>query len=252
LFEEGELVVLVDELTASASEVLAGALQDWDRATIIGRRTFGKGLVQEQYPLSDGSAIRLTVARYFTPVGRSIQRSYKNGKKEYMDDIMERYHTGEMVSPDSIKAANGKIFITKLKKRKVYGGGGIMPDIFVAMDTGTIDKSIIRLFTDGSLNTFMYNYYIQHRSEINKFSSPADFVAKYNNIEDAWSSLLDFAAKDTVDLKNISAADKNYLQKSIRAQLARYQWRTEGYYEVMNSFDPGIKKAMEELSKTKK
>lgn len=252
LFEEGELVVLVDELTASASEVLAGALQDWDRATIIGRRTFGKGLVQEQYPLSDGSAIRLTVARYFTPVGRSIQRSYKNGKKEYMDDIMERYHTGEMVSPDSIKAANGKIFITKLKKRKVYGGGGIMPDIFVAMDTGTIDKSIIRLYMDGSLNTFMYNYYIQHRSEINKFNSPADFVAKYNNIEDAWSSLLDFAAKDTVDLKNISASDKNYLQKRIRAQLARYQWRTEGYYEVMNSFDPGIKKAMEELSKTKK
>lgn len=252
LFEEGALVVLTDELTASASEVLAGALQDWDRATIIGRRTFGKGLVQEQYPLGDGSAIRLTVARYFTPVGRSIQRSYKNGKKEYMDDIMERYHNGELVNADSIKAASGKIFITKIKKRKVYGGGGILPDVFVAMDTGTIDKSIIRLFREGSLNAFMYNYYIQHRAEINKFNSPADFISKYNNIEDAWRSLVDFAAKDTVDLKNIPASDKDYLQKRIRAQLARYQWRSEGYYEVMNSFDAGIKKAMEELSKIKK
>jgi carboxyl-terminal processing protease len=252
LFEEGELVVLVDEFSASASEVLTGALQDWDRATIIGRRTFGKGLVQEQYSLSDGSAIRLTVARYYTPVGRSIQRSYEKGKKVYMDDLIERYHNGEMVHPDSIKAANGKFFETKVKKRKVYGGGGIMPDVFVPIDTGKIEKNTLLLFTDGSMNIFMYDYYVRHRNEINKYNTPGDFVSKYNNLEDAWKTLVVFAAKDTIDLKNISAPDKDYLKKRIKALLARYQWRSEGYYEVMNSFDPGVKKAIEELSKTKK
>lgn len=252
LFEEGELVVLVDEFSASASEVLAGALQDWDRATIIGRRTFGKGLVQEQYSLSDGSAIRLTVARYFTPVGRSIQRPYNKGKQEYMDDILARYHNGEMLNSDSIKAENGKIFITKIKKRKVYGGGGILPDIFVAMDTGSIDKKIIRLFSDGTLNTFMYNYYIQHQQEISKYKTAGEFVSAYNNLDNAWSSLVNFAAKDTIDLKNISGNDKTYLKNRIKAQLARYHWRSEGYFEVLNSFDPTVRKAQEKNSIIKK
>jgi carboxyl-terminal processing protease len=252
LFEEGELVVLVDEMSASASEVLTGALQDWDRATIIGRRTFGKGLVQEQYSLSDGAAIRLTVARYYTPVGRSIQRSYDKGKKEYMDDFMERYHNGELVNADSIKAGNGKIFVTKLKKRKVYGGGGITPDYFIAIDTGSIGKNIVRLFNSGALNNFMYKYYLQQRNELNKFKSAGEFISGYTDQENAWKALVEFSAKDTIDLKNIAVADKEYVQKRIKAQLAMYQWRTEGYYEVLNSFDPAIKKAMEELAKTKK
>ncbi len=251
LFEEGELIVLVDELAASASEVLAGALQDWDRATIIGRRTFGKGLVQEQYLLSDGSAIRLTVARYYTPVGRSIQRSYDKGKKEYMGELMERFHNGEMVNVDSVKTDNGKIFVTKLKKRKVYGGGGIMPDVFVGIDTGAVGKNIIRLINDGSLNNLMYKNYMQQRSEINKFKNANEFVTGYN-MDDAWKALVDFAAKDSIDLKNINAADKDYVQKRMKAQLARYQWRSEGYYEALNIFDPAIKKAMEEFAKTKK
>ena len=252
LFEEGKLIILVDELSASASEVLAGALQDWDRATIIGRRTFGKGLVQEQYALSDGSAIRLTVARYYTPVGRSIQRSYEKGKKIYMDDITERYLNGEMINVDSSKYQNGTEYITKLKKRKVYGGGGITPDVFVAADTGSIDKNIIRLFVNGSMNTFFYNYYMEHKSEIIKYNSPENFAANYNNIEDAWKALLAFAIKENKELKNISTASKDYLQKRIKAQLARFQWRTEGYYEVMNSFDPFVKKALEEIAATKK
>ncbi|HLF45740.1 MAG TPA: S41 family peptidase [Chitinophagaceae bacterium] len=259
LFEEGKLVILVDELSASASEVLAGALQDWDRATIIGRRTFGKGLVQEQYELSDGSAIRLTVARYYTPVGRSIQRSYEKGKKNYMDDIVDRYNNGEMINADSTRSENarlsdgqGKIFETKLKKRKVYGGGGITPDIFVAVDTGTVDKNIIRLFTDGSFNIFLYNYFMQHRIEISKYNTPGNFAADYNDMEKAWLSLVDFTSKNNKGLKNISATSKEYLQKRIKAQLARYQWRNEGYFEVMNSSDPMIKKALEELSSAKK
>src|SRR5436190_274106 len=126
VFETGKLVVLVDELSASASEILSGALQDWDRATIIGRRTFGKGLVQEQYELGDGSAIRLTVARYYTPVGRSIQRPYDKGKKIYMDEIWQRYSNGQLTSADSNKIESGQVYYTLGKERhRVYGGGGI-------------------------------------------------------------------------------------------------------------------------------
>jgi carboxyl-terminal processing protease len=246
LFEEGKLIVLVDEFSASASEVLAGALQDWDRATILGRRTFGKGLVQEQYALSDGSAIRLSVARYYTPVGRSIQRSYEKGKKIYMEDIMERYQNGEMVTQDSIKT-NGKSYETKLKKRKVYGGGGIVPDYFVAVDTGTIDKSVLRLFTSGSFNSFVYHYYISHRQDVNKFKSPREFNDGYTNSEEAWNSLLNFTAKDTILPGTLTAADKQYLQHRLKAQMARLHWRSSGYYEVMNPDDPAIKKAMDIL-----
>lgn len=252
LFEEGELAVLVDEISASASEVLAGALQDWDRAVIVGRRTFGKGLVQEQYMLSDGSAIRLTVARYYTPVGRSIQRSYEKGKKVYMEELIDRYNNGEMVHPDSIKAVQGKYYETKLKKRKVYGGGGILPDVFVPIDTGKLEKNTLLLFANGALNKFMYYYYLQHREEISRYKSAADFVARFTIPEDAWKELTNFAARDTIQLNNISAADKTYILKRIKAQLARFQWRSEGYFEVLNSFDAGIKQALKELSKTSK
>src|ERR1700704_715631 len=138
-------MVLVDELTASASEVLAGALQDWGRATIIGRRTFGKGLVQEQYDLSDGSAIRLTVARYYTPLGRSIQRPYDKGKKVYMDEIWERYSNGETLYADSNKTHIGKEYKTP-SNRIVYGGGGIMPDIFVSLDKARPSPDVKTVF----------------------------------------------------------------------------------------------------------
>lgn len=248
LFEKGNLVILIDELSASASEVLAGALQDWCRAKIIGRRSFGKGLVQEQYSLSDGSAIRLTVARYYTPVGRSIQRSYDKGRKEYLDEIWERYHNGEMLNADSSKLLNGKIYKTKCGDT-VYGGGGITPHIFVPMDTGTLQSGISRLYIDGTFNNFIYNYYINHRKEIEKFASPAEFNNSYNNMEDAWRTLVNYAARDTIDLRNTPATDKEYLQKRIKAQLARYKWRAPGFYEVLNTSDPVVKKAMELLSK---
>src|SRR6185503_1526890 len=152
LFESGALIVLVDELSASASEVLTGALQDWCRATILGRRTFGKGLVQEQYDLGDGSAIRLVVARYYTPLGRSIQRPYAHGKKEYMDEIWQRYSNGEALYADSNKVSKGEAFKTNCNKM-VYGGGGIMPDIFVSIDTSAFPSDVNR-FLDGHFNNF--------------------------------------------------------------------------------------------------
>ena len=157
LFEKGKLIVLTDELSASASEVLSGALQDWDRATIIGRRSFGKGLVQEQYDLSDGSAIRLTVARYYTPLGRSIQRPYDKGKKIYLDEISERLVNGESLNADSNKINKGQAYHTPAG-RTVYGGGGIMPDMFVPIDTATFPAGINTLIANGSFNNFVYTY----------------------------------------------------------------------------------------------
>ena len=246
LFEKGGLVVLVDELSASASEVLAGALQDWCRATIVGRRTFGKGLVQEQYSLSDGSAIRLTVARYYTPKGRSIQRSYEKGKEKYLEEIADRYENGEVNQLDAHKIANGKIYKTQCGDT-VYGGGGITPKIFVGLDTGSLHSSVTELYGSGSLNDFIYYYYINHLEEINKFNSPDEFITKYDNEEARWQELVRHAANDNIDLTKISPADKDFLQKRIKALLARYKWRSEGYYEAVNSHDPVIKKALEIL-----
>lgn len=248
LFEEGGLVVLVDEASASASEVLAGALQDWCRATIIGRRTFGKGLVQEQYPLNDGSALRLTIARYYTPKGRSIQRPYVNGRDKYFDEIRDRYENGEVTHLDTAKFASGKIFKTECGDT-VYGSGGITPKIFVGLDTSTLHRSISRLYVTGDLTDFMYNYYIRHMDELNKYKSPEDFAANYNNLEPVWQELINYAAKDSIDLQVVSPADKDFLQRRIKAQLARYKWRAKGFYEVANSDDPVIKKAMEVLQK---
>ena len=144
LWEEGSLILLTDEYSASASEILSGAIQDWDRGMIIGRRTFGKGLVQRPIDLTDGSQIRLTIARYFTPTGRFIQKPYDD-MKAYEDDLNERYKHGEFSHVDSIKLPDSLKFETKITKRTVYGGGGIMPDIFVPIDTSGSDRKSTRL-----------------------------------------------------------------------------------------------------------
>jgi carboxyl-terminal processing protease len=249
VFEKGKLIVLVDELTASASEILAGALQDWDRATIVGRRTFGKGLVQEQYELSDGSALRLTVARYYTPSGRSIQRPYENGnKKVYMEEIYERYENGEMLSADSMHFSKDHPYKTNAG-RTVYGGGGIAPDVFVPIDSSLYIRSITQLYLDGRFNNFVYTYYIQHLPEWERYKSPGDFTARYQNSADAWNKLVEFAAKDTINLKNIPADDKKEIQDRIKAYLARFKWRTQGFYQVANSNDKMVKAALNEIKK---
>jgi carboxyl-terminal processing protease len=247
LFEKGKLVLLVDELSASASEVLAGALQDWCRATIIGRRTFGKGLVQEQYPLNDGSAIRLTIARYYTPLGRSIQRSYGKGKKIYMDELWGRFSSGEMLSADSVKIHNnGKKFTTSCKDT-LYGGDGITPNVFVPIDTSDMRQKILRLFSDGKFNNYIYNYYLQHKQEIGKYSSASDYTSNFTGA-DILKSILD-AAPDSLQLRSISGREKELVQQRLKALLARYKWRNTGFYQVLNNEDHVIKKAMEIVSK---
>ncbi|MES1217768.1 MAG: S41 family peptidase, partial [Bacteroidota bacterium] len=248
LFEKGKLTVLVDELSASASEVLSGALQDWDRATIIGRRTFGKGLVQEQYDLSDGSAIRLTVARYYTPLGRSIQRSYEKGKKVYMDELWDRYSNGELLSADSNKISNGKQFKTK-NGRIVYGGGGIMPDIFVPIDTSSYPKNINRLLINGNFSGYVYSYYLQHKQVLDSYKTSDDYTHQFNKTNEMWDGLVNFALKDSINLSNVTPEEKESLGTRLKAYLARFKWRNNGFYQVMNHDDEVIKKALEELAK---
>ena len=247
LFEKGKMVVLTDEGTASASEVLVGALQDWDRATIIGRRTFGKGLVQEQYTLSDGSALRLTIARYYTPTGRSIQKPYNTQNHDlYNEEVMNRFHDGEVLHGDTSSVHAGKTFKT-YGGRTVYGGGGITPDIFVAFDTATIDKNITTLYVNNTLTRFVYSYYMQHLSEFKPYKNASDFAVGFHDENKLWNSLVDYAAKDTVNVKTIPPKDKQLLLLRTKAMLGRQAWRLEGYFEVANTFDPLIKKALESL-----
>ncbi len=249
LFEKGKLIVLVDERTASASEILVGALQDWDRATIIGRRTFGKGLVQEQYPLSDGSALRLTIARYYTPIGRSIQKPYnKDDHEAYNEELLKRFHDGEVLHGDTTTNHLGIAYKTK-GGRTVYGGGGITPDIFVPFDTNTISKSLTSLYVTGMLTRFVYLYYMQNQSTLNQYKTPEDFVSNFNSNDNLWGSLVNYAAKDTINIKNIPAGDKTILQQQTKALLARQMWQLQGYFQVVNSFDPAIKKALEVMTK---
>ncbi|HEX4850499.1 MAG TPA: S41 family peptidase, partial [Puia sp.] len=247
LFEKGKLILLVDEGTASASEILAGALQDWDRATIMGRRTFGKGLVQEAFPLTDGSELRLTVARYYTPLGRSIQKPYNKGRDVYNDEVLERYHNGELIHGDTSTNHSGRVYKTKGGK-VVYGGGGITPDIFVGLDTSRLSTALAELYRKGTLSNFIYTYYISHLAAFRQFRDPAAFIAGFHDDDKIWKSLSDFAAKDSVSMVGITPADKILLQSRMKALLARLMWRTEGFYEISNSSDPVVKKAMEELN----
>ena len=243
LFEKGELAIIVDEGSASASEVLSGALQDWDRATIIGRRTFGKGLVQEQFGLTDGSALRLTVARYFTPLGRNIQKPYNVKDRNYEEEVYQRFHNGEVVKADTTKKGGTK-YRTK-KGRIVYGGGGITPDIFVAFDTTAMGAETLKLYRKGIINNFVYTLYIRNREKFSSFKTPATLLNSFKAGEEEWNTLKSFAAKDTVNLSLVSSKDKADIIKRIPSLIARLVWRYQGYYEVVNANDEAIKKALE-------
>ena len=246
-FETGKLVLLVDELSASASEVLAGCLQDWCRATIIGRRTFGKGLVQQQYDLSDGSAIRLTIARYYTPLGRSIQRSYEKGKKVYMDDLWERFNSGEMVSFDSIKNHNGGKKYYNSCKDTLYAGDGITPVIFIPLDTTLYHRELNGLLTGNSMNSFVYNYYLRHKQQIDQFKSSDDYTKNFTAADEMWNSWTKAALADSVNLSSINGRKKELLQLRLKALLARFKWRNTGFYQVLNYDDLAVKKALESI-----
>ncbi len=246
VFETGKLAVLADDGTASASEVLIGALQDWERAIIIGRRTFGKGLVQEQYELSDGSGVRLTVARYYTPLGRSIQKSYANGAQAYKEELMNRYHHGEELSADSIKHTNATAYKTQSGKT-VYSGGGITPDVFVAIDTVVHNAEISKAITKGTINDFVYKNYLANKNQFAAYPSPMEFEKNYTVDNTTWNNLTIYAVKDSVNLKSLGTKEKTTLSKQIKILTARQIWRNEGLFEVSNAEDTLVKKALEVL-----
>ncbi len=248
VFEKGSLAVLVNEGTASASEVLAGALQDWGRATIIGRRTFGKGLVQEQYELSDGAGLRLTVARYFTPLGRSIQRSYKEGNEAYYHDIIDRYKHGEMESADSISHLGEKKYISKSGK-VLYGGGGITPDIFVGVDTLLFEKPVMNALLKGTLNEFVYQNYLSRQNEFSKFNSISQYKSDYTVSDAELHNFREFAQKDSITINLLNANQKSQAAKQIKMLTARLIWGSEGFFEIKNTGDSMVIESLKSFGK---
>ncbi|WP_295122324.1 S41 family peptidase [uncultured Chitinophaga sp.] len=249
-FEKGGLAVLTDEGSASASEILAGAIQDYDRGVIIGRRTFGKGLVQEPFELNNGGTLRLTIARYYLPSGRSIQKSYKEGRAAYDEDLTERYNHGEFLNGDSIRQADTMKYQTA-KGRIVYGGGGITPDIFIPFDTSRYSSGLTELYTRTVLSDFVYNYYIKHRTQFDGYKSPEDFNKQFSVSPDLYREFLAYAEKENVKVKTLTSRDEPEVKTRLKAMFARQLWRTEGFYQVSNGNDPVIKKAIEELQKSK-
>jgi carboxyl-terminal processing protease len=248
LFENGRLVVLINEGSASASEVLTGALQDWDRATIIGRRSFGKGLVQEQFNLSDGSAIRLTVSRYFTPVGRSIQKPFLKGNDSvYEKEVADRYTNGEVFRNDT-SYHSGTPYRTK-GGRRVYGGGGISPDIFVPLDSSEIFLFKNTTIRQAPVSKAAFTYYITRRQQLQSISSAKALIAYLEKDPLVWSQLETSLQKEQIATSVFTPSQKAYLLQQVYAMVARQLWKKEGYIRVMNEYDPMIQKTLEYLRK---
>lgn len=239
-----KVIVLIDEFSASASEILAGAIQDNDRGIVIGRRSFGKGLVQEQIPFGDGSALRLSVARYYTPSGRSIQKSYSDGNEKYFDDLFSRMEHGEFEYADSIHFADSLRFRTK-SGRTVYGGGGIMPDIFVPADT----TGRSRYFTDvsrlGLVYQFALQYADQHRNNLKALKSASD-IEHYLDRENMLQLFVSYAAGKEVKPDNAGLKESgNIINTQLKAFIARNIMGEEGFYPIFQQIDKTLLKAIE-------
>ncbi|MFN4084119.1 MAG: S41 family peptidase [Bacteroidia bacterium] len=249
VFENGKLIVLIDEGSASASEIVSGAIQDWDRGLVVGRRSFGKGLVQEPYELKDGSAIRLTVSRYYTPSGRCIQKEYKNGK-DYDHDILERYETGEMEDENKAHIFDSTPYFTKVLLRKVYGGGGIYPDVFVPVDTSYISKFLTQVISKSLISKFAYNYLDKNREFINQNYNLNSFTNTFQLTNEDLNKFVQFVSENDVDISNKQAIDKSigFIKLQIKALMARQLFRDKGYYMVMQQNDNAIKTAVKALN----
>jgi carboxyl-terminal processing protease len=231
-FEQGDLIVLINEGSASASEILSGAVQDNDRALIIGRRSFGKGLVQSPFDLSDGSELRLTISRYYTPSGRSIQKPYED-TDEYAQDIISRYNHGEFFHADSIKFNDTLKFITQ-NGRTVYGGGGIMPDYFVPLDTSLNSHYLNELYTSTSIQEYTFNYADVHKEALEK-KGYEQYLKKFVVSESMIQDLINVGIRNGVkpDHKELRLKRKLF-QVHVKAQIARKIWGNEGFYPVFN------------------
>ncbi|HOW24052.1 MAG TPA: S41 family peptidase [Bacteroidales bacterium] len=250
-FEDQALAILIDEGSASASEILAGAIQDNDRGVIIGRRSFGKGLVQQQLELDDGSAVRLTVARYFTPTGRCIQRPYNNGEEAYYDDLLQRLKTGELNNQDSIRFPDSLKYYTPGGK-VVYGGGGIMPDIYVPIDTGQYYSYYNQLINKGLIYQFAYDFADKNRDKLlTSYSDASVFIEKFTVDNTLFDQLVVYGESKGVprndrDLK----PTRDLIARLLKAYVGRNLFNDEAFYPVLNQDDRIFLKALETLKKT--
>ncbi|MDZ7742676.1 MAG: S41 family peptidase [Bacteroidota bacterium] len=248
-FENRDLVVLIDEGSASASEILAGAVQDNDRGTIIGRRSFGKGLVQEQLSFPDGSAMRLTVARYYTPTGRCIQKPYDDGIEDYYHESVERFMNGEMTNPDSIHFADSLKYITPAGK-VVYGGGGIMPDIYVPLEKDSMLVFYNKLLRRGLLYQFAFDYTDVHRDEFKEFDSYRDFNNKFEVSNKLFREFLAYAEDKKV---KGSPEEIAFTQAKVKTLLKAYfsqnLFSDKGFYPVYHQIDDVFSRAVDHLKK---
>ena len=251
MMREGRVVVLTNEFTASAAEIVSGAIQDQDRGIIVGRRTFGKGLVQKPVELSDGSMIRLTIAHYYTPSGRCIQKPYKKGEKEaYAHELDDRFKHGEFTNADSIHFADSLKFETLKKHRIVYGGGGIMPDYFVPLDTTRYTDFHRQLAAKQIIVNANLKYMDKNRTQLKKqYKTFDDFNAKYQVPESYIKTILEEGKKKKIEPKDEQEKEKTlaYLRPQLKSLVARDLWDLTEYFHVWNESSDIIKKALEVL-----
>jgi carboxyl-terminal processing protease len=252
-FTKGKIIVLINEASASASEIVSGAVQDWDRGLVVGRRSFGKGLVQRPFNLPDGSLIRLTTAVYHTPTGRSIQKPYEDGVEEYYKDLKNRLEKGELVSAANIDFPDSLKYFTP-NGRLVYGGGGIMPDVFVPLDSTRFSNYYTELFRKGVLNSFTMTYLDQNRINLlNEFPTLDDFAEGFDVDDDLYKEFVVLATEKGVERKD---DDEYYypdedLRTQIKALIARNLWDTNAYFQVINILDDELKTALDLIEEGK-
>lgn len=240
--QQMKVYVMIDEYSASASEIFAGAIQDNDRGVVIGRRSFGKGLVQTQIPLADNSAVRLTIARYHTPSGRCIQRSYDDGVSSYYDDWYKRYESGELFDADSVKFDNNQRFTTK-KGRVVYGGGGIMPDYFIARDTTKVSDSFYKLRAKSIIYKYSLEYADKHRKDLSGYEEN-ELVDKLLAL-DIMNDFSSYAKGKGVNVNKCAESEIDIISCEIKAYIGRNIKDNDIFYQIINTEDPAIARTLE-------
>lgn len=248
-FESGKLVILIDEASASASEIVSGAVQDWDRGLIIGRRSFGKGLVQKPYNLPDGSMLRLTTARYYTPSGRCIQKPYEEGKEAYYKDLSERFKHGEHLYADSIKLPDSLKYQTLVNKRTVYGGGGIMPDIFVPVDTSFTSEFYTKIQSKGLQSQFVLTYLERNREELKKqYADAKSFREKFIVTTELFDEFLAYAEKENIKAEEEHLKrSRKVIEMQIKALVGRNLFNESLSAQIFNDNNEAYLKALEVL-----
>lgn len=244
-FSTGKLVVMINEGSASASEILSGCMQDLDRGVLVGRRSFGKGLVQKPFSFADGSVVRLTVSHYYTPSGRCIQRPYENGKKDYYDEYSRRLKSGELFGKDSFSFPDSLTYYTKAR-RKVYGGGGVIPDVIVPLDTTWTSDYYSKLVRKGILNNFVLEYTNNNRENLlEKYPTGDDFVSRFAVTNEILNSLQTFAEKDSL-MRDSAQFDKSkiVIETNVKAMICRNLYENGYAVQIFNQINDSYKKAV--------